>query len=109
MKHIVSIINTLIKWGTPGFVAVEFFDMIVEVQGTSTNIVADISVSINQMKIWLIVVPILILVIWALGERHLRKSLIKRCENLKEKQLELDQNRSSSNLTQEGKTNPEDT
>lgn len=104
------VLQTLIRWGSGTGIAYIVSGALVELKGTSTKLDLDIFVSLMGRN-FLVVTCIVIAIgaiIWALIERKTRYRLVRKCEGREGVERSLDQNRSSSNLTPEGKTNPED-
>ena len=113
MEHIANIINNLIKWGTLAYIATKGFDALVLMRGTSTKIDLDLDfvISLLERDLTVRIVCVVAVVLMALSvrrERRLREQAVRKSERIREREHELDPNRSSSNLTPEGKTNPED-
>ena len=111
MNHLANIANNLIKWGSVAYIATKGFDALVQMRGTSTKIDLDFVISLlerdSAVKI-VCVVAVALMALLVRREKRLREQVIRKSERIRELEHELDLNRSSSNLTPEGKTNPED-
>lgn len=105
-EGIVQILNNLIKYGA--FVAIAYYakEAIVALAGKTT--MADIGVEVLGSAEISTIAPTLctvITVMWALGERKLRKDTIQRqADHIKSLELKIDQERTSSRLTIRGDT-----
>ena len=105
------VLQTFIRWGIGFCIASKGFDTLVELKGTSTKLDLDIFVSLLGKNFLVVVICIAIAICsiaWALIERWLKQQVVRKLGNTSKREIQLDPNRSSSNLTPEGKTNPED-
>lgn len=83
-----------------------------DIKGTDTSVIVDIAYSTlasNKTVAAIFAVILTVVFLWAIWERKTRVQTVKHMETkTRELERKLDANRSSSNLTAEGKTNPED-
>jgi p-aminobenzoyl-glutamate transporter AbgT len=102
--------NNLIKWGGLSFMSLMAFLIVRSLAGQTT--IADIGVNIlGNFRISTAISYVFMFsgVLYGASERELRKRTVERlAKRISELELQLDPNRSSSNLTSRGDTRPED-
>ena len=111
-----SILHTLINRSRDVLLAYLAYSAIVKTQTASKELIIEglleglhLILETDSMPTLIYYTIVAALIAWAIIERKLRQSYIKRAdERIKSLESQLDRSRSSSNLTPEGKTNPED-
>lgn len=79
-----------------------------EIKGTDTSL-SIIAPILGRITTLIMILALVFAVVWALAERKLRQNVIKtKAREIKALETRLDARRSSSRLTAEGSTNPED-
>ncbi|NOX27851.1 MAG: hypothetical protein GXP21_06660 [Gammaproteobacteria bacterium] len=110
MEGLVSITNSLIKWGAIVLLARYIYLSIDALAGNTT--LADIGISFLgevEVSVTIIVVTAVISVIYGFLQKKLRKDTVEKLQTrIIELELKIDPSRSTSNLTTRGDSRPED-
>lgn len=104
------VISQVVRWGGVVIICWLLKDCIIALAGRKTDVIVGLFVNILADFRFVICFSIAgAAAIWAFIERRLRHKATNRMEGrIKELELKFDKNRTSSNLTKEGKTNPMD-